>query len=57
MFQIPMINAIKAAAVTDIHAIASTWSPPPWMKTSNEYNGFSRLKPEYFQTFADYHLK
>jgi glucosylceramidase len=53
-----MIKAIKAAAaVPDIHIVSTTWSPPPWMKTNNDYTGYSRVKPEYFQTYADYHYK
>ncbi|XP_073816320.1 lysosomal acid glucosylceramidase-like [Musca autumnalis] len=35
----------------------AAWSAPPWMKTNNRWTGFGRLKKEYYQTWADYHLK
>ncbi|XP_026740602.1 glucosylceramidase-like [Trichoplusia ni] len=56
-YKIPMIKASMQASSTPIHVIATTWSPPPWMKTNNAYTGYSRLKPEYYQTYADYYYK
>lgn len=41
----------------DIKLIGSAWSPPKWMKSNNDWTGFSSLKDEYYQTWADYHLK
>ncbi|XP_061382252.1 lysosomal acid glucosylceramidase-like [Danaus plexippus] len=57
MYKIPMIKRIMAVSRTAVHIVATTWSPPPWMKTGRSFAGFSRLKQEYFQTYADYHLK
>ncbi|XP_053976868.1 lysosomal acid glucosylceramidase-like [Hylaeus volcanicus] len=35
--------------------ISAVWSPPVWMKTNNEINGYhGYLKPEYYQVYADY---
>lgn len=35
----------------------AAWSPPPWFKTNNDWTGASALRQEYYQTWADYHLK
>lgn len=35
----------------------AAWSPPPWFKTNNDWTGASVLKHEFYQTWADYHLK
>uniref|UniRef100_A0A182IUS7 Glucosylceramidase n=1 Tax=Anopheles atroparvus TaxID=41427 RepID=A0A182IUS7_ANOAO len=42
---------------SDIRVIGAAWSPPRWMKTNNDWTGASRLKPEYYQTWADYHVR
>lgn len=57
MYKIPMINESLKAATQPINIIATTWSPPTWMKTNEAITGYSRLKEQYFQTYADYHLK
>uniref|UniRef100_A0A8W7PP31 Glucosylceramidase n=1 Tax=Anopheles coluzzii TaxID=1518534 RepID=A0A8W7PP31_ANOCL len=41
----------------EIRLIGAAWSPPPWMKTNNDWTGASRLRPEYYQTWADYHVR
>ena len=41
----------------DIKIMGAAWSPPKWMKSNNEWSGASVLKHEYYQTWADYHLK
>ncbi|CAG9791614.1 unnamed protein product [Diatraea saccharalis] len=45
------------AAVEPVHILASTWTPPLWMTTNQMYIGKNELKKEYYQTYADYHLK
>ncbi|XP_023943786.2 lysosomal acid glucosylceramidase [Bicyclus anynana] len=57
IYKIPMFRSIMNVAKTPVHTVATTWSPPVWMKTNNNYSGFSQLKPEYYQTYANYHLK
>lgn len=42
---------------TDIKLVGAAWSPPPWMKTNNAWSGFGVLRPEYYRTWADYHLR
>lgn len=43
----------------DIKLTGAAWSPPRWMKQRNEWPGYAdnQLKPEFYQTWADYHLK
>lgn len=43
----------------DIKIVGVAWSPPRWMKERGEWTGKSnnRLKVEYWQTWADYHVK
>ncbi|XP_019534823.3 lysosomal acid glucosylceramidase [Aedes albopictus] len=41
----------------DIKFMGAAWSPPRWMKSNGDWSGSSRLKPEYYQTWADYHIK
>ncbi|XP_075983909.1 lysosomal acid glucosylceramidase-like [Anticarsia gemmatalis] len=56
-YKIPMIKAGMKVATAPVHVIATTWSPPPWMKTNPVYSGYNRLKTQYYQTYADYHVK
>ncbi|XP_063628908.1 putative glucosylceramidase 3 [Cydia splendana] len=56
-YKIPMIKRIQEAATTDIHMIATVWSPPRWMKTNEKPSGFSEIKQEFMQTFAEYIVK
>lgn len=48
-----------ASTNTSIKVLAAAWSGPRWMKMKNEWNSSleNHLKPEYYQTWADYHLK
>lgn len=52
-----MIHSILKVATEPVHIVATTWSPPLWMKTEPTYGGRTMLKPEYYQTYADYHLR
>jgi glucosylceramidase len=52
---IPVLKAILAVA-PDISIMASPWSAPAWMKTSQSLNGGS-LKPEWYDTYALYFVK
>lgn len=40
----------------DIKIMGSPWSPPVWMKTNNSAKGGS-LKPEFYDTYANYFVK
>ncbi|XP_030029248.1 lysosomal acid glucosylceramidase isoform X3 [Manduca sexta] len=56
-FKLPMIKMSQQAATDEIKITASTWSPPVWMKTNEKITGFAQLKPEFYQSYADYHMR
>ncbi|RVE53974.1 hypothetical protein evm_001377 [Chilo suppressalis] len=56
-YKIPMIKAIMAASMAPVHVVATTWSPPLWMKTAPVWGQLNELQPKYYQTYADYHIK
>lgn len=47
----------EVSGVKNMRIKGAAWSAPPWMKTNNRWTGFGRLKREFYQTWADYHLK
>lgn len=47
----------KIVGADNLKLKGAAWSPPPWMKTNRRWTGISLLKEEYYQTWADYHLK
>jgi glucosylceramidase len=55
--RLPFIKGALKAANGNIKIFASPWSPPPWMKTNGEMLHGGKLKPEYFQTWANYFVK
>lgn len=56
--QISQLNDLKTVSANDnIKIIGAAWSPPPWMKTNDDWTGFSALRSEYYATWAQYHLK
>ncbi|WP_309386345.1 glycoside hydrolase family 30 protein [Cerasicoccus frondis] len=55
-YLLPMIKEAQGIAGADFKIMASPWTPPPWMKTNNHWNG-GNLKREHYQTFADYMVK
>jgi glucosylceramidase len=56
--KIEQINELKKLTENyDIKLIGAAWSPPRWMKTNGDWTGFSALRDEYYQTWADYHVK
>jgi len=56
-FKIPFIKEALAKTGGEMRMFASPWSPPAWMKTNNNMLQGGSLKPEYFQTWADYFVK
>ncbi|CAG0916919.1 unnamed protein product [Notodromas monacha] len=57
-YKIPMIHdAMFATNRFYIKLIGSPWSAPAWMKTNNELYGQGKLKPEYYQIWADYFVR
>jgi glucosylceramidase len=53
-FRIPFIKRALEAANGNLKIYSSPWSPPAWMKTNNDMLYGGKLKPEYYQTWADY---
>ncbi|HET9057926.1 MAG TPA: glycoside hydrolase family 30 protein [Chitinophagaceae bacterium] len=56
-FRIPFIKQVLDAAGGKITLFASPWSPPAWMKTNNDILHGGKLKPEYYQSWANYYTK
>lgn len=52
---IPVLKQILAID-PKIKILASPWSAPPWMKTTDTFKA-GVLKPEYFQAYANYFVK
>lgn len=52
-------DLVRMSNNTRIKFMGSVWSAPPWMKQNYVLFAFlnNQIKPRYYQTFADYHLK
>ncbi|XP_017091564.2 lysosomal acid glucosylceramidase [Drosophila bipectinata] len=56
--KIEQIKRLKTIAKIDnLKIMAAAWSAPTWMKTNERWTGFGTLRSEYYQTWANYHLK
>ncbi|HEV2830682.1 MAG TPA: glycoside hydrolase family 30 protein [Hanamia sp.] len=56
-FKIPLIKQARAAANGQLTLLASPWSPPAFMKTNNNLLHGGKLKPEYYNSWANYYTK
>ena len=56
-FRIPFIKKAITAAGGKLTMFVSPWSPPGYMKDNNDMLHGGKLKPEYYQTWADYYVK
>ncbi len=56
-YRIPLIKKAEEIAGGHLRLFASPWSPPAWMKTNGDMLHGGKLKPQYFQTWADYFVK
>jgi glucosylceramidase len=56
-YRIDFIQRALKTARGNLKVFASPWSPPAWMKTNDDMLHGGKLKPEYFQTWADYYVK
>jgi len=54
---IPLINEIHRYTNKPLILLASPWSPPAWMKTTNEMNHGGKLLEKYQDTWAYYYTK
>ncbi|KAH8278992.1 hypothetical protein KR018_012131, partial [Drosophila ironensis] len=56
--KIRQLRRLKSVAqINELKIMAAAWSAPTWMKTNERWTGFGTLKTEYYQTWANYHLK
>ncbi|HEU4607288.1 MAG TPA: glycoside hydrolase family 30 protein, partial [Chitinophagaceae bacterium] len=56
-FRIPFIKKAIAAAGGKLTLFASPWSPPAFMKDNNDMLHGGKLKPAYYQAWANYYVK
>jgi glucosylceramidase len=56
-FRIPFIKRAIAAAGGGLTLFASPWSPPAFMKDNNDMLHGGKLRPEFYQSWANYYAK
>jgi glucosylceramidase len=56
-YRIPFIREILAATKGQLNIFASPWSPPAFMKDNNDILHGGKLKPEFYQSWANYYAK
>jgi glucosylceramidase len=56
-YRLPFTKKAIEAAGGKLTMYASPWSPPAFMKTNNNMLQGGKLKPEYFQAWANYYAK
>ena len=56
-FRIPFTKKAIEAAGGKLTTYASPWSPPAFMKTNNNMLQGGKLKPEFYQPWANYYAK
>lgn len=54
-FKIPFIKEAMAAAGGKLNLFASPWSPPAWMKDNNSMLQGGKLKPDMYDSWAQYY--
>ena len=56
-YRIPFIKRAIAATGRGLTVYGSPWSPPAFMKTNNDMLHGGKLKPEFYQSWANYYTK
>jgi len=56
-YKIPLIKKAMQASGNKLKLFASPWSPPAWMKSNNDMLHGGKLKPEFYQSWANYYVK
>src|SRR6266478_3016940 len=56
-FRIPFIKEALATAGGRLNIFGSPWSPPAFMKDNNDMLHGGKLKPEFYQSWANYYTK
>ncbi|XP_030370702.1 lysosomal acid glucosylceramidase [Scaptodrosophila lebanonensis] len=58
LLKVEQLQRLKTvASLPALKIMAAAWSAPPWMKTNGRWTGFGQLKLQYYDTWAQYHLK
>lgn len=59
LYKMPVLRYAREALPADrpLRLLASAWTAPPWMKSNKNFTGTGVLQPDYYQAWADYHLK
>src|SRR5262245_1279628 len=56
-YRIPFIKQVLAATRGKLNIFASPWSPPAFMKDNNDMLHGGKLKPDFYQSWANYYPK
>ena len=56
-FRIPFIKQAIAKTGGKLNIFASPWSPPAFMKSNNDMLHGGKLKPDFYQSWANYYTK
>ncbi len=56
-YRIPFIKEVLGVAGKGFTLFASPWSPPAWMKSNNDMLHGGKLKPEYYDAWANYYAR
>lgn len=56
-YRIPFIKEVLAASRGKLNIFASPWSPPAFMKDNNDILHGGKLKPEFYQSWANYYTR
>ncbi|MBK8653647.1 MAG: glycoside hydrolase family 30 protein [Haliscomenobacter sp.] len=56
-YKIPLIKKAMQTAGAGFRLFVSPWSPPAWMKDNNNMLQGGKLKPEFYDSWANYFVK
>ena len=56
-YKIPLIKKAMETSGGKLNLFVSPWSPPSWMKDNNDMLHGGKLKPEYYDAWANYYVK
>ncbi|MBI1767866.1 MAG: glycoside hydrolase family 30 protein [Bacteroidetes bacterium] len=56
-FKIPLFKKAIETTQGRLKTFVSPWSPPAWMKDNNSMIQGGKLKPEFYQSWANYYVK
>lgn len=56
-YKIPLIKRVMQATGNKLNLFVSPWSPPAWMKDNNDMLHGGKLKPDFYDSWANYYVK